>query len=73
MTDDGIMVSFHIELIHLAVIRVPVEPLVRVGLLKNAVSSVFLVGKNTPDRSGCPFTALLGRRTQFYEFGCYRI
>ena len=73
VADDGIVVSFHIKLIHLAVIRVPVEPLIRVCLLENAVSSVFFVGKDATDGSGCPFTALLGRRTQFYEFGCYRI
>lgn len=73
MADDGIMVSFHIKLIHLTVIRVPVESLIRVGLLKNAVSGVFFVGKDATDGSGCPFAALLGRRTQFYEFGCYRI
>ena len=67
------MVSFHIKLIHLAVIRVPVKPLIRVGFLENAIAGVFFVGKDATDGSGCPFAALLGRRTQFYEFGYYRI
>ena len=50
-----------------------VELLIRVGLLKNAVSGVFLIRKDATDGSGCPFATLLGRRAQFYEFRRYRI
>lgn len=51
----------------------PIELIIAVGLLKNAVSGVFLIRKDATDGSGCPFATLLGRRAQFYEFRRYRI
>ena len=63
MADNRFMVVWSHVLVNLTVIDVTIEVLIGIGLLKNNVASIFLVGKDGSNGSSCPFAVFLGRNT----------
>ena len=60
VTDDCFMMVCHIILVELSVIPMPVEIAVRIGLLENAIASVFLICENAANTGRSPVATFLG-------------
>ena len=65
--DKGLVMIFHIELIPLTSVYVPLKSEIRIGLLEKAVTGVLLVREDAPDRGWRPFAASPGRHLLFIE------
>ena len=62
------MVVWSHVLVNLTIIDVTIKVLIGIGLLKNNITGIFLIGKDSSNGSSGPFAVFLGRNTICIQF-----
>ena len=70
--DDRFMMVLYIKLVLLITVDMPLKAEIRVSLLEQAVSDVFLIREHPPDRIIRPGPVLLRRHLLFIKLSCDR-
>ena len=69
--DDRLVVVFHFRTVHVALVPVPAEVVVRIGFVVANVTDIFLIIQNAHDRCGTPLAAPARLHTTAVQFLAY--